>query len=469
MKCRLIKKKTFKTTILILSIIIIPLIFTACTSKGVKEEDDFSSNYSKYFKEESAKVIKTWNRLSDAGVVEELDISIEDNGIRVTVEGVIAEEFKTLILLKVEDLNGNAKFRNSFNVKDGADIAEKIELSGDLKEIDEFPSPMTSVSSLYQEEEGINKLLIQTNPINENEGQINLKIREFMSTVSKDGEITPLINIEEDVERVRGNWDMGIETKKLESYKYKVDKQIVIDGNEIKINNIIIAPTETNIEYEFKVFNKEEKYYLDSLKFFIEYEDKIYDYPKLGSSVYQYIANSSYGTLKNNEVASFESLYLEKPDNINLILNSYRYKTKYKKSYDLDLDNLPQKLEYQDSILTVESIKDTDDLMAITIKEDDNKDRKYISTNMYIDFPVILNDNSKTTIQSHSGFFVSHNPEKLEEQIITMTKRYDTNSDGEMESFDEDIKSVLKPERILIEGQEYVKYPDKKINIKFKD
>ena len=260
---------------------------------------------------------------------------------------------------------------------------------------------------------------------------------------------------------------MEIEAKKLESYNYPIDKEIFVDGNKIKINNIIIAPTEISLEYEFKAYNEEKDYYLSDLKFSIKYDGKIYDYSKLGFSWYTHIIGEN---LPNIRTLSLETLYLEKPDKIELILNEYKYYTMDERSYDLDVDNLPQELEYEDSILTIEDIKYTDDLTEIIIKEDNSENRKYLSTNMYVESTIESHGKNKVTHRTHSTYYVGKNPEKVEKQKISIFKESAIEKEKalgrDIEYLDKNIQSILRPEKLFIEGQEYIEYPNKKIKIK---
>lgn len=447
-----LKKKGFKRTLLIASLITIFIAFTAFGSEMF--------DYIAMWREDSIERTMAWDELVDNGLGQKLDIVAEDNGIRVTAEGVIADDLNTLILLKVEDLNGDIKYGEFPMLDNRIFTAKPIEISGDIKTHHEDFLPIVSSSTLYQDEEGVVKIMLITDSMNKDHGFINLKIRDFMSIENEN---------EESIKSVSGNWDMKIEAKKLESYKYPIDKEILLDGNKVRINNIIIAPTETNLEYEVIPYNEEKDYYLSDLKFSIKYDGKIYDYSKLGYSWYSYtVSNNS----PNLRTSSLETLYLEEPNKIELIINEYRYHTKNEKAYYLDVDNLPQELEYEDSILTIEDIKYTDDLTEITIKEDHSEDRKYLSTNMYVESPVETHGKNKVTHRTHSTYYIGNNPEKVEKQKISifrdMAIEKEKSLGRDTEALDKNIQTILRPEKLFIEGQEYIEYPNKKIKIKLK-
>lgn len=455
------KKKGFKRTILIASIVTIFIAFTAFAGEIF--------DYISYWRESSIERTMAWDELIENGLGEKLDISVEDNGIRVTAEGVIADDLNTLVLLKVEDLKGLNRYGDSYNIENGVNIAESISVNGDIINENDFEPPLISQINLYQDEEGVNKIILVINSMDKEKGHINLKIREFMSMLNEDEELMDIYDNKNPISRVKGNWDMKIEAKKLESYSYEIDKEIILDGNKIKINNIIIAPTETSLEYEFMPYNEERDYYLSDLKFSIKYDGKIYDHTKLGFAWYTHIIGENKPNIRK---LSLETLYLEKPDKIELIINEYEYYTQKEKAYYMDIDNLPQELEYEGSILTIEDIKYTDDLTEITIKEDVSEDRKYLSTNMYVESIVEIQGKNKSSHKTYSTKYVGNTLEKVKNQKISILRENAIEEERalgrDIEALDKNIKSILRPEKITIEGQEYVENPNKKIKINLK-
>ena len=260
---------------------------------------------------------------------------------------------------------------------------------------------------------------------------------------------------------------MEIQAEKLESYKYKVDKEISVDGNKIKIKNITLAPTETNIDYEFKAYNEEEEYYLNTLDFSIEHKEKIYGMSKLGFSY-----NMAFGGAFTRESRSLETLYLENPDSITLILDLYDYDRREKIAYDIDRDNLPQELEYKGSTITIESIRNTEEGTEIRIKEDESEDREYIRTNMYVETQLKGDNTQQPSYTAYANFGVTRKNEKIKKQKIEILSELilpRANKMGlDLEGTKEEIEQILNPQKIYIEGQAYTVEPDKRIEIKLK-
>lgn len=449
------KQKLFKKIMLITNIIIISLVFTACETGKVENDNYFTSEH---FKQESAKKINTWNRLMDNGLGQELDISVEDKGIRVTAEGVIADEINTFILIKIEDLEGNKKFTRTHPVDGNIDEYEWIELSGDIEKNlieyssdDEYP-PIVNVKDIYQREKNINKLLLKTNKMRVDSGNINIKIRDLLSMEYYDLQT---------VDRRQGNWDIDITAEKLDSKEYIVDKVLNIDENNITINKVTIAPTETKVEYTFNTFNSKKPYFINSYKFLLENEGEVYK-DSILSEISSFHVNK---VGRFTATASLESIYIEDPEEIDIIVQSYEYSNPIQKYYELDLDNLPQTLEYYDSKVIVESVKYTEDTTEIVIKEDTSEDREYFKSTIYTKGFIEDADNGSWIFQQYSQPIRVYKPEeKVEIQTIVIDIKEVTSTE-----INEDNKDrLLKPKEIYIQGQKYIKYPNKKINLKLK-
>lgn len=403
-------------------------------------------DFMKYWKNSSKKATINWESLIDNGMGQKLNITKVDKNIKVTVEGVIADKLNTLILLKVEDLKGKTRFAAPF----GADKYESIEIGGDIERLSSQLPPILNYSNLYQENENINKMILKTNPLTKEEGTIKVKIREFMSMINDN---------KESIIRVKGNWDLEISAKKLKSKEYSIDKKINLDGYELEIKKVTIAPTETDIEYEMRNINPEKKHDLGYITFSMKYKNKVYKHSRLGYSG----KVKSFGVSHAKGRSSLETLYLEDPDNIKLIVDRYGYRVKKVRGYKLEPDKLPQKIKYKDSTLTIEDIIYEEDSTEIIIKEDDSDGRKYINSNIYVEL------GGRPEYEIYSQFLeTTESGDLITKQKILIKKEDILKTRKRFEWLDtkENISELLKPEYIYIDGQEYIQYPNKEINIK---
>ena len=203
------------------------------------------------WKELSEKSISEWEKLIENGVGQKLDIFVIDNDIKITAEGVIADELNTIIVLKIEDLKGNNRLTPDW---DFTPEFRSIFLSGEILKPEGMPGdipPISNFDTLYAEEDNTTKLMIRAYPINRDEGDISIHINRLIG-------VQGLYN-KTDLE-AEGNWDLTIPVKLEESESFVVNESIDLDGNKITIKKITLAPTLTNIEYEIELYNKEKDY-----------------------------------------------------------------------------------------------------------------------------------------------------------------------------------------------------------------
>jgi len=463
------KKKSarrFKRTGLIAAIL--SLILAVC----VFATDIF--DFISWWKKSSERQISAWEKLIENGVGQKLNISITDNNIRVTAEGVIADDINTIILLKIEDLNGNTRFVPEFRSD-----SSQLEVGGDITQPYEGKAlPIPAIySTLYTEKENTVRIMVYTHPMNKEEGEVKIYLNELVSYINKS---------EEDVVSVKGNWNMTIPAKKIKSKVYDVGKTIDLDGNKLIIDKIILAPTSTKIKYRYETYNKEKRYFIKYISFLIKDGLKTYGESLLSSANYR--EYKEFGISEGEY--DIESLYLEDPKDIDLIVDTYRYTTRELKTYHIDWNNLPQVIEYDNSKITIEDIKYNKDSTEIIIKEDDSRDRKYMYSNIYlkineivkkvdndygVEYPVNRNywfygEPIESEIKGKKGKVKEENIDVWTDDLypfyirqkITLSKeqfkRYEMN--------EENFEKYLIPGLLYIEGQEYIEYPNIKINIK---
>lgn len=286
---------------------------------------------------------------------------------------------------------------------------------------------------------------------------------------------------------VEGNWDITIPVKAIESKTYDVNQEIDLDGNKLIIRKITVAPTATNIQYTIDAFNKEKDYFINNITFLMKIGRKTYERSELNYSFE--MINPTYGF----HSASFylQSIFLDDPDEINLLVNTYSAKTRGFELYGIDWDKLPQVIEFKGKKITIESIEYNQDSTKVIIKEDNNPDREYISSDIAfeIEQKKTTVDNGKEVSYDHTYIFSGRNLESevrdskgkvvdtakaerwLDEyyhyvfkQELVLSYRDFQGMRMEAESF----KKNLIPGKLFIKGLNYKKFPNIKINIKLK-
>lgn len=425
-------------------------------------------DFLKWWEKSSEVRITAWEKLIDNGVGDILNISVTKDDVKITAESVIADEINTVILLRIEDLKNNIRLTPSFYGYE-EDKTRGISIEGDIEKHQKTQEYILEYIELYAKEENTIRLMLITNPMTKEVGDIKINIRKLIDKIN-----------ENDSRIIKeGNWDLEITANKIESKEVEIDEIMEFDDNEIKIKKITLAPTETNIEYEFKAYNNKMKYYLNSLSFLIEYDNKIYGPTNIGISHMPY--TSSFGIAKGSD--SLESLYLEDPSEIKLMVEQYRYSNntytnKGDKIYNIDFNNLPQIIEYNNSKITIEDIIYNEDSVEIIIKEDESNDRKYIVSDMNITYDI-----DEDGVRSIRSFFsypteweVRDENGKVEtrQNLIRNKRIYDFVNRQKIRitrSSDKEFgitNSLINQGHLHIIGQRYIGYPKNEISIKLK-
>lgn len=421
----------------------------------------------------SSKITKSaWEELIDNGVGQKLDIWAIDKDIKITAEGVISDQLNTIILLKIEDLKDQNRYSPTKNYSE-TDNIQGLALSGDISTEQTWGDSLQIMSDLeplysevYSEDENTIGLMVWTNPLSKDKGNIQILI-DNLQVMDGSG---PYMN---NGNTVSGNWNLSIPVEVIESHTYKVDKAMDMDGHQVDIKQIIIAPTATSIQYGLNPYNEENDYYLENINFQIKSNNKIYEKSKIS---FNFTFLNPVKEYKEGEY-KIESLYLKDPKDIELQITNYKARTEGGQSYEIDYNNLPQTLEFKESKITIEDIELKEDSTRIIIREDESKDRKYISSEIStrIQGTMVEKVDGKNQNVSVENLNFGH---RLEFEIR------DKNGKSTKEQWSENqyhyvFKQELiiekdgsliniKPELIYIDGLHYKEFPNSKIQIKLK-
>ncbi|MGO1369948.1 DUF4179 domain-containing protein [Senegalia sp. (in: firmicutes)] len=434
-----------------------------------------------WWKDSSEIRTNTWEELIENGVGQKLDKSMIDNGVKISAKGIIADEINTLVLLEVENLDEDRRLTPSYNTsKYPSRPPLPVIVEGDIENFYEDTPPLVNSYSIYTEDENKVNILVSTDTMTKDKGKFTLNIDILQTMINES---------EEDIKYVEGNWTLEIEGEKIPSKSYKVGKEIDLDGNNLIIDEVVIAPTTTQINYRYKEYNKEKRYNLDSIDFSMEYKGESFANSPISYDKYSDYEADDQGYIKRED--HLYPLYLNDPKEITLNIDTKRYSTRGERYYDIDWENLPERVEYNGSELTVKSIDIGEEETEIIIEEDYSKDRKYLKSNItfmkssnlenkeydkpymhsgdylfrgeYTKYEVI-NTNTDESEDKLKGFENNKEYVHAEEQKFTIRKS-DFAEAGMSDLYKE---KYITPEYLVIQSQEYIDFPDKSIDIKLK-
>lgn len=424
------------------------------------------------WKKSSEIVENAWEELLNNGVGQKLDISTIDKDIKITAEGVISDRLNTIILLKIEDLKGNDKYtpaRNySGNMEDSA-----IKLGGDISNDEQWGDSMFIMSDfeplyseVYAEDENTLKLIIWTNPLDKEKGNIDIQIDNLQVITTP----SPYIN---EGKKIAGNWNLNIPVEVVESNIYQVNEIIDMDGHKVEIKQIVIAPTSTSVQYRLNPYNKEKDFYIENVSFLIKLEKTTYGKSDLSLNYTFLYPEDEY---KEGEY-KIQSLYLKDPKEIDLIINSYKASAKGNQSYIIDYDNLPQILEFKNNKITIEDIEISEEGTRIVIKEDESKDRRYIKSDISVRISSTKDeiiDGIKQNIDVESYYSSNLIESEIRDDIGKSSQEkwsdnhYHYVFKQELIIEKADTQPLPRPELIYIDRLHYKEFPNSKIKIKLK-
>lgn len=184
-----------------------------------------------------------------------VNISAEDQNIKITIVGVAADEFGTELYYTVEDLNKEVKYDLSFG-NDGVWFANVDSVWTGFTE-GQRSLPLMGLLGLDPEEPNyLHKGKITLLPISNESDILQLHITK-LDKLSQEVEqlYNPRQFLVTEREVITGDWQLEIPVKKTPSHEYKINRVVDIDGVEVTIDTITVAPTTTMVVYKYSEHN----------------------------------------------------------------------------------------------------------------------------------------------------------------------------------------------------------------------
>ncbi len=410
---------------------------------------DGFENMLKWWRNASIKESESIYQLVQKGYGQKLGLSAEDNGVRVTIDSVVADDRNTVVLIKIEDsVNGylySADYK-SINVEGSFDLGE-------------YPTePLGSSFNLLSENDDIGLQAINLAPIEDEEGVIRLNFTELIGIDKANRSKL------EDV-RLKGSWSFEIPVKKSSSKTYKVDKEIRYDKNLFRIDSITIAPTTTVLSYSYKRKLGTRIEHIGDIK--ILADGKEYKHRILGSRL-------SIGQEDGwrHETAEFDSMFFDMPERLEVYLGHYMTFKDNIQYFDIDLSKpFPQTFRYLGSDITIESLGEARVRMTEALKN-----RKYEK----MDFEFLKKDtNDNYPYSGHiDGILIDKkgNKASIEEyhfsdmkHVLEEPRYYTTWHEYMLHPSSRFKEEQIKPERLKILGWYETVFTKDKITIELKE
>ncbi|MDP4162750.1 MAG: sigma-70 family RNA polymerase sigma factor, partial [Bacillota bacterium] len=308
------------------------------------------------------------------GLGEALNLEAENNGVKIKINGVIADDVQTLVFYEIEDKKGKNQYR--LNNDDGVLVKNQYEIMGFDNSPRYFPNDLKS--KVNKEEKNVYYGKISLQPLKKGKGTIKLKITKLqkLDSGSPDGN---KYRLNGEMEYKTGEWNFEIPVTKQHSSEYALHAKTAVAGIPIQFNKLIIAPTATILQYG--ISNGPSKKHVNGLFFdHLQVNNK-----KLKADIYSntflYLPqNGNY----NNFQIQFTPLFGEKPKEVNVQLASASLSIEDPRTIELDASHkYPETFEYAGSTISIDKVE-VGHPARVVISNHEVKNREYDSLQFQI-------------------------------------------------------------------------------------
>lgn len=470
---KLYKKPRIKIGyIALVSVLVTLLITTAFANENIR-------TILETWQGKSLKESQSIEELISKGYGEQVNLISEDKNIKVKVESVVADDINTVLLLEVENLNGDGKYVPILS-------KETIDYEGNFK----FSSLIGGDSIrgsylLYTPDENKTRTVVSLSPLASNEGEIELTIKALEPVHPEYKGILPGYHyyskkIPENA--IEGYWNFKIPVKVAEAHVFNLNQQMDLDGNKIIFEQLEISPTITTLTYRFNMRQNAE-YALERLvNIKIEANGKYYENKSYGGDSSYW---SNMGVVEG--IVSFDSMYFEMPDKIKITVDGYDAIISKTSTMDVDVEkSFPQSFEYLGSNIRVNNVQGDKNLIRIFM---DNLGKKYFER---LNFRIFINgqeykkssiatkflfpENENSVYESSYDILLSNLSNKFEESYpaegYSISRGYencniDDNDTEKLElkdKLDDEINSI----KIIFNSYEETRYVEGSLSLKLK-
>lgn len=372
-------------TVALISALIAVLITGVFAEEGIK-------SYFEVWKSKSLEESQSIEQLIAEGYGEKLNLSDEDQDIKITVESIIADDMNTVLLIEVEDLKGENKYAPIRWEKSIFANGNFNYLTPDRSGISSNKSRVEGTFILHSPEKNITRAVVAFSPVASDYEDIELVINAL--EIIPDGEIhfPHAIGGQYYYDKHRdrivdGLWTVKIPVQPSKSVIFEIHEEMDLDGHIIIFDKLIISPTMTTLTYKF---NKRQNpaYILNSLKkIAIEADEKLYN--EMKSFGKGSMDPDPVGPTKGS--MSFDTMYFEIPKKIKITVDGYEIAVKEQKTLEIDIHQpFPQDFEYLGSKLRVNNVQGDEHLVRVSM---DNLGEKYFERLM---FGILINNKRYT-------------------------------------------------------------------------
>lgn len=292
---------------------------------------------------------------------EEVNITAIDQDIRITITHVAADEFATVLYYEVEDLNQQGLYAFSPIIDE------------DTREYSFSPITIPNPESIWNSKKlGPEKSLIVFSEKQYSEEPHVLKGWMTMHAIEQENDVIPIqINSLDQVhfdnenelvsrkrldqpQAVSGVWNLEIPIIKKETIEYKIDQAVEVDGVQVTIESLKVAPTTSLLEYSYQTRDPNLAISIERL----EASGKSYwkNLKQSGNGAHYDLGNHMYYQIHRE---NYESLYYDDPKEVKIYFGTiYREIKTTDQELPINMDEpFPQTFEFLGSTISIDEVE----------------------------------------------------------------------------------------------------------------
>ncbi|WP_040205319.1 DUF4179 domain-containing protein [Neobacillus jeddahensis] len=305
---------------------------------------------------------------------ERLNLEAENDGVKIKIKSVIADEVQTLVFYEIEDTNKDNQYM--INYGDGVSVENEYKIMNSETQPRFYPPDLKS--DINNEEKNVYHGKISLLPLSKDDGTIKLKITKLLKLIH-DSSNPNAFGFDGNAEYETGEWNFEIPVTKQPSTEYALKEKTEVAGIPVRFDKLIIAPTGTILQYGIN--NDQPGKRVEVLNFDnLKVNNKKMKADKYVNSFLDSQQDMNWITFQMH----FDPLIGVKPKEVNVQLASVYLTIEDPKTIELDdSKDYPQKVEYAGSTISIDKLEDGQ-TTNIVISNHEIKNRAYESLQLDI-------------------------------------------------------------------------------------
>jgi RNA polymerase sigma factor (sigma-70 family) len=391
------------------------------------------------------------------GLGERLNLEAESDGVKIKINGAIADDVQTILFYEIEDTKEDSQY--VMHYQDGVYVVNEHKIMSSEAYIRYNRPNLESV--VNKKVKNVYRGKISLPPLSKDDGTIKLWITKIQK-LDRHSTDPNGYWVDEQMEYQTGKWNFEIPVTKQPSIEFALDKKQELEGIQVRFDKLTIAPTTTILQYSIK--NGQSKKRIEVLNIgSLEVNDKKMKPDLNGGSLPDFPQDMNWTTFQTN----FNPLYGEKPKEISVKLGSIYLSFEDKKIIELDTSNTyPHTFEYAGSTISIDKVE-VGQPTIVVLSNHEIKNRAYESLQFRI---VDESGNEASSMEmSTDGVIVDKNGVEYENDT---TAPYDEIEQPRyfftvqtMKLDNENTREKVNPKRLEILGYNTTKYLEDNVKV----